>query len=479
MGNSPKNGMRVSPLTARRLSFYNVYYYHKVEKQDGTEGNNKGNMGESRSAPLRERNGLPLPGWSARQVFLGTLTVLAVLAGFWVLIRFYLVVFGILEAIVFGTAFRPAVEWLNRRGVPRWLGAILLFIAVIALFAGLLVLIVPLFTEQGAMIMTTLSGYYQNLRAMLLNTDSVLMLRLASRLPETLTIVPTLPGAAVTPENPEAPLDQAAVILAYIPSVLNSIFITITVLLLTFYWTVDRNRIVRSLFIFLPAERREPAREFLEASEAKVSAYLRGLGIMCLSIGVLTLIAYWVIGLPYALLLAVFAGLMEAVPLIGPFLGAVPAVLVAVALFPDKIIWVIVATVIIQQLENNLLVPRVMDRSVGINPVVSLLAFVIFSSLFGLGGAILSIPLAATIQLIVNRRILDTPEQAPIGRTNTSLLRYEAQELIQDVRKRVREKETNMDDVSDKVEDNIEAIVNDLDSLLAQAEMDEVQENGT
>ena len=78
----------------------------------------------------------------------------------------------------------------------------------------------------------------------------------------------------------------------------------------------------------------------------------------------------------------------------------------------------------------------VLMRQVGVNPVVSLLAFVIFSSLFGLGGAILSIPLAATIQLIVNRRILDTPEQAPIGRTNTSLLRYEAQELIQDVRKR-------------------------------------------
>lgn len=433
-------------------------------------------MGETRSAPLGERNGHTSPGWTARQVFLGTITVLGVVAGFWIVIRFYLVVFGILEAIVFGTAFRPAVEWLNRRGMPRWLAAILLFIAVVALIAGLLILIVPLFTEQGAMIMTTLSGYYQNFRSMLLNTDSVLILRLASRLPETLTIVPAIPGAAPAPEDPDAPLDQAAVILGYIPSVFNAIFLTVTVLLLTFYWTVDRNRIIRSLFIFLPADQREPAREFLEASEAKVSGYLRGLGIMCLAIGILTFIAYMIIGMPYALLLAVFAGLMEAVPLIGPFLGAVPAVLVAVALFPDKIIWVIVATVIIQQLENNLLVPRVMDRSVGINPVVSLLAFVIFSSLFGLGGAILSIPLAATIQLIVNRSILDNNEPAPIGRTNTSLLRYEAQELIQDVRKHVREKETDMDDVTDKVEDSIEAIVNDLDSLLAQAEMEEVEE---
>lgn len=435
-------------------------------------------MGETRSAPSGERNGQTLPHWTARQVFLATITVLAVLAVFWIFIRFYLVMFGVLQAIVFGTAFRPAVEWLNRRGVPRWLGAILLFIVVTATLVGLLVLIVPLFTSQGTMIMSTLSNYYQELRAMLLNTDSVLVLRLASRLPETLVIMPALSGASAAPDDPNAPLDQAAVILSYIPSVVNGIFLTVTVMLLTFYWTVDRNRITRSLFIFLPTGQREPARQFLEASEEKVSAYLRGLGVMCLAIGLLTLIAYWIIGVPYAVLLAVFAGLMEAVPLIGPFLGAIPAVLVAVALFPDKIIWVIIATVIIQQLENNLLVPRVMDRSVGVNPVVSLLAFVIFTSLFGLGGAILSIPLAATLQLIVNRRILDNPESPPIGRTNTSLLRYEAQELIQDVRKHVREKETSMDEVSDKVEDSIEAIVNDLDSLLAQAEIDEVEEEG-
>ncbi len=430
-------------------------------------------MGESQRS-VRDWGAARLPAWTPRQVFLGTLIVLAILAGFWVLFRFYLVVFGILEAIVFGTALRPSVEWLRRRGLPRWLSTALLFILVTGALSSLIFLIVPLFTEQGSTIAGTLTGYYQSLRAALLNSNSIIMLRLAMRLPETLTV---LPGATVPATAADQPLGQAELVFSYIPPLLNALFLAITVLLLTFYWVIDRDRIVRSLLIFIPTERREPAREFFEASEQKVSAYLRGLAILCFTIGVMSLVAYLIIGLPYAPLLAVLAGLMEAVPLIGPILGALPAVLVALALFPEKVIWVVVSTIVIQQLENNLLVPRVMDRSVGVNPVVSLLAFVIFSSLFGLGGALLAVPLAATIQLIVNRSILETPEPPPLGRTGTSVLRYEAQQLIQDVRKQVRHKETAIDDPSDKIDDSIEAIVNDLDSLLARAEMEEVQEN--
>lgn len=434
-------------------------------------------MGESQRVPVEMRGGPPVPYWTVRQVFFATLVVLLVIAAFWALARFSLVVFGVLEAIVFGTALRPAVLWLNQRGLPRWIGAALIFLVVVALLVGMLLLLIPVFTEQGATIANTLTGYYSAARDGLMDSNSLVLRRLVSRLPQTLTFAPSIsapaPAAPATPEDLEEPLNQAVVVFGYLPRLLNTLFLTISVLLLTFYWVIDRDRIVRSLLIFLPVERRDAAREFLEASEQKVSAYLRGLGILCFTIGALSLVAYLMMGLPYAVLLAVIAGLMEAVPLIGPFIGAAPAVLVAVALFPDKIIWVVISTIIIQQLENNLLVPRVMDRSVGVNPVISLLAFVIFSSLFGLGGALLAVPLAATIQLIVSRSVIEAPDTPPLGRTSTSLLRYEAQQLIQDVRKQVRHKDTALDDPSDKIEDSIEAIVNDLDSLLAQTELEE------
>ena len=137
--------------------------------------------------------------------------------------------------------------------------------------------------------------------------------------------------------------------------------------------------------------------------ETKVGSYVAGQAILCLIIGLMALVAYWLIGLSNALVLAFIAGVMEAVPLIGPLLGAIPAALVGLSLGPGKLVWVIVATVVIQQLENNLLVPRVMRKTVGVNPFVSLLALFAFSSLLGLAGALMAIPMAALVQILLDR----------------------------------------------------------------------------
>jgi hypothetical protein len=195
--------------------------------------------------------------------------------------------------------------------------------------------------------------------------------------------------------------------------------------------------------------------------------------VLCVIIGVMQLAAYMIIGLPNALLLGILAGLMEAVPLVGPLLGALPAILVAAAFDPSALVWVILATVSIQFLENNLIVPRVMDRAVGVNPVASLLAFIAFGTIFGFVGAMLAIPLAAVVQLILNRLVfnINVSEAAPpVGRDAISSLRYEAQGLAQDVRKQVRQKEDESNESSDQLEDAMEAAILDLDSILAQAE---------
>ena len=177
------------------------------------------------------------------------------------------------------------------------------------------------------------------------------------------------------------------------------------------------------------------------AIETKVSAYIAGQGVLMLAVGGMALAAYTAIGLPYVLVLALVAGLMEAVPLVGPLLGAIPAGLVALSLGPDKLVWVIVATLIIQQLENSLLVPRVMRKAVGVNPFVSLLAIFAFSSLLGVPGALMAIPTAAIIQLLLDRYVfrpgaLET--EVPTGRGLAGRLRYEAQDLAQDLRKQAR-----------------------------------------
>ena len=161
--------------------------------------------------------------------------------------------------------------------------------------------------------------------------------------------------------------------------------------------------------------------------------------------------------------------------MVGPLLGAVPAALVALALGPDRMIWVIVSTIVIQQLENNLLVPRVMSKAVGVNPFVTLLAIFAFSSFFGIAGALMAIPMAAIIQLLLNHFVFHSTAMEPevsAGRGYASRLRYDAQDLTQDLRKQARLKKGGSDlriKQIDLVMDEIETITTDLDTLLAQA----------
>ncbi|HKZ44955.1 MAG TPA: AI-2E family transporter, partial [Anaerolineales bacterium] len=176
---------------------------------------------------------------------------------------------------------------------------------------------------------------------------------------------------------------------------------------------------------------------------------------------------------------ALLAGLLEAVPMVGPLLGAIPAAVVALSIAPSKLIWVILSTVVIQQLENSFLVPRVMRKAVGVNPFVSLLAIFAFSSIFGIAGALMAIPMAAIIQILLNRFVFKLEEPEPdisIRRDQASLLRYKAQDLAQDLRRQARIKKlgsAQMVRQIDKTMDEIESIATDLDMLLSQVQLSE------
>ena len=188
----------------------------------------------------------------------------------------------------------------------------------------------------------------------------------------------------------------------------------------------------------------------------------------------MALVAYLLIGLPNALALAFVAGALKVIPYLGPLLGAIPAAVIALAIAPSKVIWVIVATLIIQEIENDVLAPRVMRKAVGVNPFVSLVAIFAFSSLFGIPGALMAIPIAAIIQLLLDRFVFHPAAKQPgvsVDRDYTSRLRYEAQNLAKGLRKQARLKKGGSDlniQKIDQVMDEIEAITTDLDSLLAQ-----------
>jgi len=206
-------------------------------------------------------------------------------------------------------------------------------------------------------------------------------------------------------------------------------------------------------------------------SKKKVGGFLRGQALLCLIIGVAALAAYALLGLPYALLLGLLAGIFEAIPVVGPALGAIPALLVALTLSNQAVLGVLIASVVIQGLENYLLVPRIMKKAVGANAIVTMLALITLSSLLGLAGALLAIPVAAIAQLLLDRFLLNrTPDVAAAisGRDYASMLRYESLELIQDIRKSLRRKEQDVDEINDEFEDELEKIAIRLESLIEQ-----------
>ena len=150
-------------------------------------------------------------------------------------------------------------------------------------------------------------------------------------------------------------------------------------------------------------------RALIAESQGKIGAFFRGQLILCSIIGLASTIAYLLLGIPNAFLLGLLMALFESVPLVGPFLGAVPALIVTMSSAPDKVVWVIGALVLIQTLESNFLVPRVMDRSVGVNAIITMLALAAFGALFGLLGALLAVPLAAILQIVIGRVLFNTP----------------------------------------------------------------------
>ena len=409
--------------------------------------------------------------WSFRRVVWATLVLVSVIFCFWLLYRFYQVIFILFIAIVIGTVIRPVVNWLYQRGLPRIAGVILVYLLLLILLTGFLWLLFPVIFEQSSTLAREVPGYYQNLREWVVHNPSQLFMPLGQLLPVTLPSL-NLNPVQLTGEEVVASAGQ---VLGYIILIAQVIFIAILILVLTLYWTLDGPRIIKTFLLLVPQDRRESISELISAMESKVGFYIAGQGILCLVIGLMALVAYMLIGLPNALVLALAAGVMEAVPMVGPLLGAVPAALVALSIGPDKLIWVIVATVVIQQLENSLLVPRIMRKAVGVNPFVTLLALFAFSSLFGLAGALMAIPIAAMIQLALNHFVF---QQATVemevseGRDYASRLRYEAQDLIQDLRKQVRRKKPGSDQTIKQVEqvmDEIETITTNLDALLAQA----------
>lgn len=199
-----------------------------------------------------------------------------------------------------------------------------------------------------------------------------------------------------------------------------------------------------------------------------------------LIIGVTSALGYWLIGLPNVLVLAVLAGLLEAVPLIGPILAAVPAILVALPQGMTPVFLVIGFSTLLQLFENNVLIPRIMNHAVGIGSLLGLFAVLACGTLYGTLGVFIAIPLAVVVHVLLDHLVIH-PELSSEQESEVEALRVRMQDLRQQLRTRLRARESRMqmgthahtvDQVADTIDQQLEKAVERIETVLTNTPND-------
>jgi predicted PurR-regulated permease PerM len=404
--------------------------------------------------------------WTTSQVVLATVFVVCVFLIFWLLYRLSFLIFLLFVAIVIGIAIRPLVEWLQRRGISRIAGVIIIYFLLAAFAIGILALVFPLIADQATQLSQNLPQYYSEIRRALVNSDNRLLQNIAFRLPAQLSLfLSTNPNAEVNV------LNQVTQTVFYANLAVRGILSILAIFLLAYYWTQESSQVERTLIRLVPLHRRHETQEFIQLAERKIGGYIRGQGILCLVVGLAAFVSYTLIGLPYTLVLAIFAGIMEMIPVFGPALGAIPALLAALSIDPGKAIWVLVATGLIQMMENLWLVPRIMKNSIGVNPIIIILSLVAFGSVFGFAGTLLALPLAAIIQLVLDR-ILITTEDANASfsdkEADVPSLIDESKRLMHILGETSTNEDSLMNEISEEDRQEIRALTLELDLVLQE-----------
>ncbi|MFN8441863.1 MAG: AI-2E family transporter [Caldilineaceae bacterium] len=418
-----------------------------------------------------------------------TCTIGAVVLAALLAYRFYYILFAVMVAIMIYLAIRPLVELLNRIGINKRIGMIIGYVVVVLLIAGFLLLLIPLLLNQARTITDKLPEYYTLLKGLLTSSNIPLLQLFASYLPAELSLdrIPTL--FLSVPEDTSGSGNTIVPVAVSPTPIFSTLFLVVAIFAMAYYWMRDRDKIVYHFLLFFPSTHRDTVEKLIEEMEQTVGSFYQGQLILCAVVGGACFVAYWLVGLPYALTLGAFAFVFEAVPMIGPMLGAVPAILIALTISPTLTAEVVAINAVVQFVENNVLVPRIMGRTVGVNPILTVLAIAAFTILFGLVGALLAVPLAAMIQVIIERTIfhfrpeskeessrvadpnpllMTTPTVAQ--RNRFSVMRVEAQDLANDIRKRMRQAEDSVSSESTQIEEMIEALAIEFDQALAKRE---------
>ncbi len=293
-------------------------------------------------------------------------------------------------ALVFSSAIDNWVDRMQAKGFPRGISVLLVYIIMFGVMSIIVYLLIPPISEQVREISRQFPLIY-NRAAQVFGTFQTFTAEhgLKQNVAQSLESVNQFLGRSVGNA------------FGAISSFFGGIASFFLVLILTFYMVVEEQAMKRALLGILPDKYQPFAAQLTHKIQNKIGAWLQGQLILCFVIGIVTTFLLWVAGVKYALVLGLIAGVLEFIPYLGPILAAVPALFLAFFQDPIKAVFVLIIYIAVQQLENNILVPKIMQRAVGLNPIITITALLVGMKLGGVSGALIAIPIATAISVVL------------------------------------------------------------------------------
>jgi len=299
---------------------------------------------------------------------------LVLLASIWLVLQIRDILFLVFIAFIIMSTLKPMVDWMEKKRIPRFLAAILVYIVVFGLIGFSIGGTIPTLVSQT-------TSFVQDFPSVISHALPNLNIDLNSF------------------SQQLAPIGENIVKVTI--SIFSNIISILMVMVISFYLLLERKHADKIVEGFAGEEKGKTFITVVERIEGKLGSWMMGQLFLMFVIGLFCYIGLLLLGIKFALPLAIIAGLFEIVPNIGPIISAIPAMLIAFAVSPLMAVSVLVLYIVVHQLENNLIVPLVMKKSVGLSPIITIFSLLVGGKLAGIAGAVLAIPILLIIQELI------------------------------------------------------------------------------
>lgn len=349
---------------------------------------------------------------SIGRIALGTAAVLGVLLLAFFVYKSISVLLLLFIALLVATAIEPIVNKLRRGPFSRSAGILIVYSALFVVLGIIGYILVSVFFSQLGDFKTGLQASVKDMQASVKTMSPGFLHDQMNSILNVANGFIIKVGAA-----PANDAEAAEAVAATAVTVAEVFFGLITIFVVAFYWLSERTLVKRSLMSWLPTRRANRVKRVWDEIEVKVGGWVRGQLTLMVIVGLASAVGYFLLGIQFWPALALFIAIAEAIPLVGPYIGTAPAILVALTqtqndglpalLGMDPInpliraLMVVAFAVILQTIEGNVLIPRIMKNSVGISPLTVIISILIGGTLAGLAGALVAVPLAGALQVII------------------------------------------------------------------------------